>query len=112
MAQVQPPAETPAQRYARDVSQRRGDWQGNAQGNLAYVAPGSTGGRIDREYLRRGGDIYYTYDINKKPVAALDVNGRNEREYVDYATGDSAVAGAGKADVFDELKAKSQQSSN
>jgi hypothetical protein len=109
---VQPPAETAAARYARDVNQRRGDWQGDEEGNLTYVAPGSTGGRIDREYLERGGDVYYTYDGSGDPVRHLDVNGRNEREYVNEATGDSAVAGAGKSERFDELKAHSRQSSN
>lgn len=112
MANVQPPAESAAARYARDVNQRRGDWQNNAQGDLVYVAPSATGGRVDREYLRRGGDVYYTYDANKRPVRQVDVNGRNEREYVNFADGDSAVAGAGKSDLYDELKAKSQQKSN
>jgi hypothetical protein len=103
----QPAAESAAARYARDVNQRNGDWQLNGSGDLVYVGPSATGGRIDREYLRRGGDIYFTYDVNGQPVAHLDVNGRNEREYVDYNTGDSAVAGAGKSDRFDELKANS-----
>jgi hypothetical protein len=57
--------------------------------------------------MHRGGDNYYTYDVDGNPVPALDVNGRNEREYVDYDTGDSAVAGAGKSDRYDELKANS-----
>lgn len=103
----QPPVETPAQRYARDVDQRRGDWQLNNDGDLVYVAPGSTGGRNDREYLRRGGDVYYTYEVDGTPVRELDVNGRNEREYVDYATGDSAVAGAGVSDRYSVLKGAS-----
>lgn len=103
MAVVQPPSETPAQRYARDVSQRQGDWQGNAEGALVYDADG----RIDRDFGQRGGDVYYTYDVNGNPVPNLDVNGRNERIYVDEATGDSAVAGAGKSDRFDALKANS-----
>ena len=98
-----PAPETAAQRYARDVNQRLGDWQQDVNGDLVYVGPSATGGRIDREYLKRGGDVYYTDD----GVRHLDVNGRNEREYVDYATGDSAVAGAGKSDRFDELKANS-----
>lgn len=100
---VQPPSESAAQRYARDVSQRRGDWQGNEEGDLVYDADG----RIDREFLQRGGDVYYTYDVNDKPVAHLDVNGRNERQYVNYATGDSAIQGAGKSERFDALKANS-----
>lgn len=107
MIKVQPPTETAAQRYARDVSQRQGDWQGNQEGNLVYVAAGSTGGRTDREFLKRGGDVYYTYDSNGEPVRHLDVNGRNEREYVNYETGDSAVQGAGKSERFDALKANS-----
>jgi hypothetical protein len=107
MVQVQPPTETAAQRYARDVAMQQGDWQQNGSGDLVYVAPSSTGGRIDREFLKRGGDVYYTYDVNGNPVRQLDVNGRNEREYVNYETGDSAVAGAGKSDRFDELKANS-----
>ena len=100
---VQPPSETPAQRYARDVSQRRGDWQGNTEGGLVYDADG----RVDREFLQRGGDVYYTYDVNGEPVRNVDVNGRNERIYVDYATGDSAVLNAGKSDRYDALKANS-----
>ena len=103
----QPPTETASQRYARDYSQRNGDWQNNADGDLVYVAPNSLGGRNDREILRRGGDVYYTYDVNGNPVPNYDVNGRNERIYVDYETGDSAVDGAGKSDRFDALKAKS-----
>lgn len=98
---VQPPAETAAQRYARDVSQRRGDWQGSEEGNLVYDADG----RIDREFLQRGGDVYYTYDSNGEPVAHYDTNGRNERIYVNYATGDSAVQNAGKSERYDDLKA-------
>src|SRR5690242_8708736 len=97
MVAVQPPSETPAQRYARDVSQRQGDWQGNEDGNLVYDADG----RIDRDFLQRGGDVYYTYDVDGNPVPQYDVNGRNERIYVDEATGDSAVSGAGKSDRFD-----------
>ena len=100
---VQPPSETPAQRYARDVSQRQGDWQGNTEGALTY----DSDGRIDRDLGQRGGDVYYTYDGAGKPVPNLDVNGRNERIYVDYATGDSAVAGAGVSARFAALKANS-----
>lgn len=107
MIKVQPPTETAAQRYARDVSQQQGDWQGNEEGNLVYKAPTAAGGRVNREFLQRGGDVYYTYDNNGEPVRNLDVNGRNEREYVNYETGDSAVQGAGKSDRFDALKAKS-----
>ena len=105
MPDVQPTPETPAQRYARDVSQMQGDWQHDGNGNLVYTASGASGARIDRTYMQRGGDVYYTYDGNGDPVVSLDVNGRNEREYVDYDTGDSAVAGAGKSDRYDELKA-------
>jgi len=103
MAQIQPPVETAAQRYARDYGQQRGDWQGNEEGNLTYVA----NGRVNRTLLQRGGDVYYTYDENGQPVENLDENGRNEREYVNYVTGDSAVQGAGKSERYDELKAKS-----
>jgi hypothetical protein len=103
----QPPTETAAQRHARDFEQRNGDWQLNNAGDLVYVGPNTTGGRNDREVLRRGGDVYYTYDVNGNPVPNYDVNGRNEREYVNYETGDSAHTGAGKSDRFDALKAKS-----
>lgn len=103
----QPPAETAAQRHARDYSQRNGDWQNDANGDLVYVEANATGGRNDREVLRRGGDVYYTYDANGLPVPNYDENGRNEREYVNYETGDSAHTGAGVSDRFAALKAKS-----
>lgn len=98
----QPPTESAAQRKARDINQRRGDWQLNASGNLVYVAPNSTGGRTDREILRRGGDVYYTNDANGNPVRNVDANGRNDRIYVDRKTGNSAVTG-GQHDLLDEL---------
>jgi hypothetical protein len=107
MPQVQPPAETAAQRWARDVSQQQGDWQHDGSGNLVYSAPDSGNGRRNRTINQRGGDVYYTYDVNGNPVANLDVNGRNEREFVDYETGDSAHTGAGKSDRYDALKANS-----
>jgi hypothetical protein len=107
MPAVQPPTETPAERYARDYSQIQGDWQHDGSGNLVYTAAGAAGARLDRTLMHRGGDNYYTYDVDGNPVPALDVNGRNEREYVDYDTGESAVAGAGKSDRYDELKANS-----
>lgn len=99
MVAVQPPAETAAQRYARDVSQRQGDWQNDVNGDLVYDADG----RIDRDLLQRGGDVYYTYDVDGQPVPQYDVNGRNERIYVNDATGDSAVSGAGVSDRWTAL---------
>lgn len=107
LTRPQPPSETPAQRYARDYSLQQGDWQNDVSGNLVYNAPDANNGRRRRTIGLRGGDVYYTYDVNSDPVYHLDVNGRNEREYVDYATGDSAVAGAGKSERYDELKANS-----
>lgn len=104
-------AETAAQRYARDVAQRGGDVKVSydAEGNPVFtlVAATATGGRTDRDYLKRGGDVYYTYDENGEPVRNVDANGRNEREYVNYANGDSAVQGAGKYHAYDALKANS-----
>jgi hypothetical protein len=107
MERPQPPAETAAQRYARDYSLQQGDWQNDVNGDLVYNAPDTNEGRRHRTIGLRGGDVYYTYDAEGAPVEELDVNGRNEREYVNYATGDSAVAGAGKSDRFDDLKANS-----
>jgi hypothetical protein len=104
---TQPPAETAAQRYARDVSQMRGDWQNDEDGDLVYVAPSATGGRIDREFLKRGGDHDYHYDEDGVATEVYHANGRNERIYVNYETGDSAVSGAGEFAHFDELKENS-----
>lgn len=104
-------ANTAAQRYSRDVNQRGGDVKvasyTNNKPTWTTVAASATGGRIDREYLQRGGEVAYTYDGNGKPVRGVETNGRNEREYVNYATGDSAVAGAGVYDRFAALKAAS-----
>lgn len=76
--------------------------------------------RYHRDIELRGGDQKYTYDANKKPVAATaaataaggrtnrdllnQTVERQEREYVDGVTGISAVTHAKGAD-FDELKA-------
>lgn len=98
----QPPVETAAQRYARDVTQQRGDWQLNGSGDLVYVAPASAGGRTYRDQSQRGGDVYYTYDVNGDPVRNVDADGRNAREYVNRTTGVSAN-GAGPHDLWDEL---------
>jgi hypothetical protein len=98
----QPPVETAAQRHARDLTQRRGDWQLDGSGNLVYVAPGTLGGRNNREFDRRGGDHYYTYDVNGNPVDNYDANGRNDRLYVDRKTGNSAITG-GQHDQLDAL---------
>jgi len=91
---VQPPSETPAQRATRDLELQRGDWQRNpANDNLAYVPRNTVGSRYDRTYEHRKGDVYYTYDEDNKPVRTVAEDGRNERIYVDYETGVSAVAG-------------------
>jgi len=104
MDRPQPVAETPAQRYARDVSQQRGDWQVDVNGDLVYVAPTSPqGGRTNRDLLRRGGDVYYTYDADGNPVRNVDADGRNARIYTDYTTGVSAT-GAGPHDLYPELR--------
>lgn len=102
--------ETAAQRYSRDVNQRGGDVKvasyTNNKPTWTTVGPSATGGRIDREFLKRGGDVYYTYS-GTDPVRNVAANGRNERQYVNYATGDSAVAGAGVFTLFAALKANS-----
>jgi hypothetical protein len=104
-------AETAAQRYARDVAARGGDVQVTYNGAgdpvFSLVAATAVGGRTNRDFLQRGGDVYYTYDVNGAPIRNVDVNGRNERQYVNYATGDSAIQGAGKSDLYDALKARS-----
>lgn len=106
----QPPAESAAARYARDVSQRRGDWQNDANGDLVYVGPTAVGGRTNREITRRGGDHYYTYDVNGVATAHYDADGRNAREYVNEQTGVSAITGT-EHEEFDALKANSQPDS-
>lgn len=97
----QPPVETAAQRHARDLTQRRGDWQLNGSGDLVYVAPEALGGRNNREINRRGGDHYYTY-VDGTPVDNYDADGRNARLYVDRKTGNSAITG-GPHDLLAEL---------
>lgn len=82
--------ETAAQRENRDVEQRGGDQKytegvGLNGATLTVVGAKATGGRTDREFLKRNDD-------------------RNDRIYVDGATGVSALSGE-KGDDFDELKA-------
>jgi len=94
--QVQPPAETPAQRAARDLEQQRGDWNGvvdPANDNLAYVTRTTEGARYERTYERRRGDNYYVYNEDNQPVKRYAEDGRNQRIYVNYDTGVSAVSG-------------------
>lgn len=98
----QPPAETAAARHARDLTQRNGDWQLNASGDLVYVAPAALGGRNNREFNRRGGDHYYTYDANGVAVDNYDANGRNDRLYVNRLNGNSAITG-GQHALLNEL---------
>jgi len=95
-AVVQPPAETPAQRAARDLEQQRGDWNNHPDpdnDNLVYVARTSEGARYERTYERRRGDVYYVYNEDNQPVRRYAEDGRNQRIYADYDTGVSAVAG-------------------
>lgn len=94
-----PAPETPAERFERDVEQRRGDnngatldmttgkWTANANGKLAYVAADALGGRTDREFAHRRGDHY----LDEDGVMQYDVDGRNSREYADKSTLVSAV---------------------
>lgn len=103
LERVQPPAESPAQRYARDAEQQRGDWNQNEAGDLVYVEPTSEGGRLNRTEMQRGGDVYYTYDAEGNPVRNVDEDGRDAREYVDYESGVSAN-GAGPHDLYPELR--------
>lgn len=92
-----PAAETPAERFARDVEARRGDnngadlvngeWVAHEDGELDYVGPNATGGRTDREYLQRRGDHWADEDGELQ----YDEDGRNSREYADRETLVSAV---------------------
>lgn len=87
--------ESAASRENRDVEQRGvedkytpvagGSVRDLSSGTLSTVAFDATGGRKDREYLERQDD-------------------RNDYEYVDYATGDSAI-NAQKSSTFDASKA-------
>lgn len=88
-------AETAASREDRDIAQRGGD-QKYTEGahvnvrdgvgaSLATVAATATGGRTNREYTLR-------------------VDHRNDYEYVNYATGTSALSSA-KSPTFDASKA-------
>jgi hypothetical protein len=87
--------ETAANRENRDIAQRGVENKYTAAGavsvrdgggtTLTTVAATATGGRTDREYLKR-------------------VDHRNDYEYVDYATGTSALSSA-KSSTFDVSKA-------
>lgn len=88
-------AETAAQRHNRDVAQRGGDkkvasYDGNNQPVWTTVGANATGGRNDREFLKRGADKVYTY-VDGAPVAVSVANGRSARQYVNAATGVSAI---------------------
>jgi hypothetical protein len=84
------PTETAAQRYNRDYQQRGGDVKytegvGLAGATATTVAATATGGRTDRELLQQTAE-------------------RQDRLYVDRATGISAVTGT-KDEDFDDLAA-------
>lgn len=107
MTRPQPPAESPEERYDRDYSMQQGDWQNDVNGNLVYSAPDTGNGRRNRTVNLRGGDIYYTYDVDGNPVEQLDEDGRNQREYVDYDTGVTAHAVGGVSERYATLAANS-----
>jgi hypothetical protein len=112
------PAGTAANRESRDVAQRLGDdhytpntgghttVRDGSAGTLSVTAPSSTGGRIDRDYLERGGDDQLTFNpaSPQVPTKTLQASGRNDRQYVDPTTGTSALS-SHKDELFDELKA-------
>ena len=104
--ETQPASETAAQRYARDVETRGGDWSRatlSAGADPTWTPTGDSelvldaDGRIDREYLRRGGDFY----LDGAGDTQYDADGRNDREYADGATLVSAITDAAFADAAD-----------
>lgn len=91
--------ESPESRWARDAEARGGDWQvkttDQVQGLKNQVLEYDADGRLDREYLQRGGDVYYAdgkTGLNDR-VATVDEDGRNAREYADPETLVSAITG-------------------
>lgn len=45
------------------------------------VSQETAASRFDRDVAQRGGDTVYTYDENGAPIASVDADGRNEREF-------------------------------
>lgn len=109
------PNGTVAGRESRDVAQRGGDQHytegaqvtvRNAGGvTLSVTAATAAGGRTDRDYLERGGDAVLAYDPAnpQTPTKTVNATGRNDRVYVDPATGVSVLS-THKDPQFDELK--------
>ena len=111
------PVETPAQRETRDWETLGPDDHYTAQngfvrdysaGVLSQNAFNATGGRKNRDITLRGGDDKLAYNPAdwRNPTVTQDADGRNDREYVDRTTGNSAITGA-QEDYWTELAAAS-----
>lgn len=107
------PVETPAQRENRDIENMGvedhytaaagGTVRDLSSATLSTIAFGATGGRKDREYLKRGGDDVLSGSV-QNPTTTVAANGRNDREYVSTTDGTSAITSE-KDPLYDELAA-------
>lgn len=112
------PVENAAGRENRDLEQigvenkytevEGGSVRDYSSATASTVASTATGGRKNRDVSQRLGDDKLAYNPAdwRSPTLTTDPDGRNDREYVDRTTGNSAITGA-KADDFDANAAAS-----
>lgn len=106
-----PAVESPKSRWDRHGVLRGGDWNGatlgaGANGILAWTANADpavleldANGRLDYEYLRRGGDRMNLTIAD--PDGDLRADGRNQREFVNPYTKVSAITNSTHPDMAD-----------